>query len=132
MTTGAAHLTAAAEGDGDLVPRGRRRRGHLRRSPRAADSRPKPRMARGSAAPGRDQVAVRVSGEWEIEAWEETEVYRRVVRDGGRWGRLPLVALRKQIDAGACGPFALFDRFFIFFIFTRFLLPYFYSLFTGG
>ena len=99
MTTGAAHLTAAAEGDGDLVPRGRRRRGHLRRSPRAADSRPKPRMARGSAAPGRDQVAVRVSGEWEIEAWEETEVYRRVGvgRDGewGRWEGLPLVALRK-------------------------------------
>jgi len=83
-------------------------------------------MARGSAAPGRDQVAVRVSGEWEIEAWEETEVYRRVVRDGGRWGRLPLVALRKQIDAGACGPFALFDRIFIF----LFLLDFFCHIFT--
>jgi len=56
-------------------------------------------MARGSAAPGRGQVAVRVSGEWKIEAWEETEVYRRVGvgRDGewGRWEGLPLVALRK-------------------------------------
>ena len=75
-------------------------------------------------------MAVRVSGEWKIEAWEETEVYRRVGvgRDGewGRWEGLPLVALRKQIDAGACGPFALFDRIFIF----LFLLDFFCHIFT--